>query len=149
MHRIVSGKVPPYLTAKCSLSQSQHCGKVNIPIPRIDLFKSSLVYSGSVLWHSFHDSPRLQYSTETFKSRYMPCIMHWLGVLASMLNVLSDCVSHSLRILPTSKSATDDFKALRTHPHSRLPHIMFDVSNFIYSMCVPVSRSLEHVYTYN
>jgi len=49
MHKIVSGKVTPYLTAKCSLKQSEYCGKLNVPIPRTDLFKSGLVYSVSVL----------------------------------------------------------------------------------------------------
>ena len=48
MHTILTGKVPPSLTAKFSLNQSRHSGKLNIPIPGIDLFMSSLVYSGSV-----------------------------------------------------------------------------------------------------
>ena len=76
IHKIMSGKVPPSLMAKCSLNQSRHSGKLNIPIPRIDLFKSSLVYSGSVLWNSLPDSVRLLSSTESFKSHYMLYIMH-------------------------------------------------------------------------
>ena len=75
IHKIMSGKIPPSLRAKFSLNQSRHSGKFNIPIPRIDLFKSSLVYSGSVLWNSLLDSLRLPPSTETFKSRYMSYIM--------------------------------------------------------------------------
>ena len=76
IHKIMSGKVPPSLGAKFSLNQSRHSGKLNIPIPRIDLFKSSLVYSGSVLWNALDpDSLRLPPSTETFKSRYMSYIM--------------------------------------------------------------------------
>ena len=55
LHKIMSGQVPPSLTAKFSLNQSRNSGKFNIPIPRIDLFKSSLVYSGSVLWNSLPD----------------------------------------------------------------------------------------------
>ena len=76
MHKIMSEKVPSSLTAKFYLNQSRHSGKLNIPIPRIDLFKSSLVYSGSVLWNALDpDSLRLPPSTETFKSRYMSYIM--------------------------------------------------------------------------
>ena len=75
IHKIMSRKVPPSLRAKLSLNQSWHSGKLNIPIPRIDLFKSSLVYSGSVLWNSLPDSLRLTPSTETFKSCYMSYIM--------------------------------------------------------------------------
>ena len=72
----MSEKVPASLTAKFYLNQSRHSGKLNIPIPRIDLFKSSLVYSGSVLWNSLDpDSLRLPPSTETFKSPYMSYIM--------------------------------------------------------------------------
>ena len=59
IHKIMSGKVPPSLRAKFSLNQSRHSGKLNIPIPRIDLFKSSLVYSGGVLWNALPDSLRL------------------------------------------------------------------------------------------
>ena len=33
IHKITSGKVPPSLTAKVSLNQSRHSGKLNIPIP--------------------------------------------------------------------------------------------------------------------
>ena len=82
IHKIMSGTVPPSVTAKFSLNQSRHSGKLNIPIPRIDLFKSSLVYSGSVLWNSLPDSLRLPPSTETFKSRYMSYIMRWLVGIA-------------------------------------------------------------------
>ena len=59
VHKIMSGKAPPSLTAKFSLKQSRHSGKLNIPIPRIDLSKSSLVYSGSVLWNSLPGSLKI------------------------------------------------------------------------------------------
>ena len=75
IHKIMSGKVPPSLTATSSVNQSRHSGKLNIPIPRVDLFTSSLVYSGSVLWNSLPDTLRLPPSTETFKTRYMSYIM--------------------------------------------------------------------------
>ena len=62
MHKIMSEKVPPSHTAKLSLNQSRHSGKLNIPIPRTDLFKSSLVYSGSFLWNSLPDSLQVKQS---------------------------------------------------------------------------------------
>ena len=82
IHKIMSGKVPPSLTATSSVNQSRHSGKLNIPIPRADLFTSSLVYSGSVLWNSLPDTLRLPPSTETFKTRYMSYIMPWLVGIA-------------------------------------------------------------------
>ena len=46
MHKIKSGKVPPALNANSSFNQS-HSAKLEIPVPRTDLFKTCLVYSGS------------------------------------------------------------------------------------------------------
>ena len=43
LHKIMTGKVPFSLTAKFSLNQSRYSGKLNIPVPRTDIFKSSLV----------------------------------------------------------------------------------------------------------
>ena len=76
MHKVMSGKVPHSLAAKSSLNQSRHSGKLNIPIPRTDLSKSRLVYSGSVLWNSLPDTLRLQSCTETFKSPYLSYVTH-------------------------------------------------------------------------
>ena len=52
IHEILSGKVLPSLMANFSLNQSRHSGKLSIQIPWIDIFKSSLIYFGSVLWNS-------------------------------------------------------------------------------------------------
>ena len=51
VHKIVSGRVPIYLSTKLLINQSSRKSlrKLNVPIPRIDLFKSSLVYSGPAL----------------------------------------------------------------------------------------------------
>ena len=63
-----------------SLNQSRHCGKLcNTLVPMIDFFRSSLVYSGSVLWNSL---PASLISSETFKSGYIPYSMSRLVVLA-------------------------------------------------------------------
>ena len=54
VHKIVSGRAPIYLSTKLLINQSSgnSSRKLNVPIPRIDLFKPSLVYSGPVLWNS-------------------------------------------------------------------------------------------------
>ena len=46
IHKIMSGKVPPSLTANFCLNQSRHSGKLNVPNTRTDLFMPSLIYSG-------------------------------------------------------------------------------------------------------
>ena len=151
----MSGEVPPSLTATFSFNQS-HSGKLNIPIPRSDLFKSrSLMYSGSVLWNSLPDSLRLPPSTETFKSRYMSYIMRCLVGIACYIwwllpawNVLPYCVSHLSRIYPPNVCCWWFHSPM--YPPSFLP-VSYHVwrLNFIYSMCVLVCRSLENVYMYN
>ena len=102
--KMMSGKVPPSLWAKFSQNQSRHFGKLNIPVSRIDLFKSSLVYSGSVLWNSLPDSLRLPPSTETFKSRYMSYIvchfMLYLVIVTRLKRFTILCVSHLSLIYP-------------------------------------------------
>ena len=45
MHKILSGKAPTYLLEKVSINHySRNCSrKLNVPMPRLDLFKSSLI----------------------------------------------------------------------------------------------------------
>jgi hypothetical protein len=51
MQKIVSGSTPPTLQSKFEQNY-RHPSKLQVPIPRIDLFKSSLRYSGSLLWNT-------------------------------------------------------------------------------------------------
>ena len=71
VHKIVSGRVPIYLSRKLLINQSSRNSsrKLNVPIPRIDLFKSSLVYSGPALWNSLPSELRLPVSPSVFKKR--------------------------------------------------------------------------------
>ena len=61
VHKIVSGRTPMDLSTKLLINQSSRNSsrKLNVPIPRIDLFKSSLVYSGPVLCNSLPSELRL------------------------------------------------------------------------------------------
>ena len=64
VHEILSGRAPMYLSTKLVINQSSRNSsrKLNVPIPRIELFKSSLVYSGPVLWNSLPSELRLPVS---------------------------------------------------------------------------------------
>ena len=72
VHRIVSGigRAPIYLLTKLLINRSSRnsARKLNEPIPRTDLFKSSLVYSGPALWNSLPSELRLPVSPSVFKS---------------------------------------------------------------------------------
>ena len=71
VHKIVSGRAPIYLSTKLLINQSARNSsrKLNMPVPRIDLFKSSLVYSGPPLWNSLPSELGLPVSPSVFKKR--------------------------------------------------------------------------------
>ena len=82
VHKIVSGRAPTYLSTKLLINQSSRNSsrKLNVPIPRIDLFKSSLVYSGPVLWNSLPSEFRLPVSPSVFKKHLTLHMLSLLGV---------------------------------------------------------------------
>ena len=84
MHKIVSGRAPMYLSTTLLINQSSRNSsrKLNVPIPRIDLFKSSLVYSGPVLWNSLPSELRLLVSPypSVFKKHLTLHMLSLLGV---------------------------------------------------------------------
>ena len=84
-HKIESGRAPIYLSTKLLINQSSRNSsrKLNVPIPRIDLFKSSLVYSGPALWNSLPSESRLPISPSVFKTRLT---LHMLSLLGVMWN---------------------------------------------------------------
>ena len=85
VNKIVSGRAPIYLS-KLLINQSSRnsSGKLNLPIPRIDLFKSSLVYSGPApLWNSLPSELRLPVSPSVFKKRLTLHMLSPLGVKCS------------------------------------------------------------------
>ena len=82
VHRIVSDRAPIYLSIKLLINQSSRNSsrKLNVPIPRIDLFKSTLVYSGPALWNSLPSELRLPVSPSVFKKRLTLHMLSLLGV---------------------------------------------------------------------
>ena len=81
VHKIVSGRAPMYLSTKLlriNQSSRNSSRKLNVPIPRIDLFKSSLVCSGPVLWNSLPSELRLPVSPPVFKKHFT---LHMLSLL--------------------------------------------------------------------
>ena len=82
VHKVVSGRAPIYLSTKLFINQSSRntSRKLNVPIPRADLFKSSLVYSGTALWNSLPSALRLPVSPSVFKKCLMLHMLSLLGV---------------------------------------------------------------------
>ena len=68
MQKIALGTVPLALQSKFQRCIRQH-GKLQVPIPRLDLFKSSLHYSGSILWNALPQTVKSSNSISVFKTR--------------------------------------------------------------------------------
>ena len=75
MHKIMMGCVPPYLSTNFPINHSRISKPIRIPLPRIDLFKTSLVYSGGTLWNTLPKSLKEILKPETFKRKYFTYLM--------------------------------------------------------------------------
>ena len=51
MFKVIAGDAPPSLTAKVVINEARHIHKIMVPLPRVDIFKSSFIYSGGCLWN--------------------------------------------------------------------------------------------------
>ena len=80
MHKILHGKCPSYLDKIITSAQRSSLNSRNmtlfLPRPRIDLYKSSLEYSGVSCWNSLPVHLKQPFSTKTFKNKlyqYLHC----------------------------------------------------------------------------
>ena len=71
IHKILSGKAPTYLVKRVSINlySRNYSRKLNVPMPRLDLFKSSLMYSGPTLWNSLPVALTEPSTVSVFKHR--------------------------------------------------------------------------------
>ena len=61
---------PSYLCEKFSVRNVRGKSNIMTPHPRTDLFKSSLMYSGSVLWNEMPDFLKQKNTLPSFKKAY-------------------------------------------------------------------------------
>ena len=82
MHKILSGKAPTYLLEKLSINHySRNCSrKLNVPMPRLDLLESSLMYSGPTLWNSLPIALTETITVSVFKTRLSKHMLSSLGI---------------------------------------------------------------------
>lgn len=73
MHKIIFGKCPTYLhqTIVCYETRNPNSrnATLTLPKPRIDLYKSSLAYSGTHCWNNLPKHLKEPFSTTTFKEK--------------------------------------------------------------------------------
>ena len=70
MYKIMNGLAPPSLTSKFQVNSSRYSDNILIPKPRVDIFKTSLLYSGGTLWNSMPKFIKDSRSIDTFKLHY-------------------------------------------------------------------------------
>ena len=148
VHKIVSGRAPIYLSTKLLINQSSRNSsrKLNVPIPRIDLFKSSLVYSGPALWNSLPSELRLPVSPSVFKKRLTLHMLSLLGVTWNHNHIyIYPCAAPTCVVL---------LQAAHTFCVSVLyVHVVFDDKHVLNLMCVRACiyvypRSSKFLYVY-
>ena len=68
MHKVYHNKAPHYLNQLFKKATFRY-GSMNLvpPLPRIDKEKTSLSYSGSVVWNDLPDDLKLNMTTISFK----------------------------------------------------------------------------------
>ena len=75
MFKIMSNLAPPSLKQKFDLKLIRNIFKINVPLPRVDIFKSSLLYSGGCLWNTILTSFNVYSSLCVFKKKYHNFLM--------------------------------------------------------------------------
>ena len=70
MFKILSGRAPPSLSQKFIVKNNRHSLRIVPPRLRIDLFKTSLIYSGSCLWNTILDKFDVNTSLNVIKRKY-------------------------------------------------------------------------------
>ena len=70
MKKIMVGNAPASLSRLFPINPTRDQININIPTPRIDLFNTSLTFSGASLWNSLPYSLKIQ-SSKLFKKRYL------------------------------------------------------------------------------
>jgi hypothetical protein len=77
VHRIINRKAPHTLCSQLKFKTSRHSKRLHPPIPRIDLFKASLSFSGSVLWNTLPTRLRnCNYKIHTFREHIQNHLLH-------------------------------------------------------------------------
>ena len=74
------GKFTGWGSDRVNQSSGNSSRKLNVPIPRMYLFKSSLGYSGPALWNSLPSALRHPVSSSVFKKRLTLHVLSLLGV---------------------------------------------------------------------
>ena len=69
MFKCVNDLAPINLTSMFSSKNERDQSKLYVPLPRIDLFKSSLKFSGATIWNSLPPELHKTESLSTFKNK--------------------------------------------------------------------------------
>ena len=68
MQKVMTGNAPPLISNLFQVNSIRQSKRLIVPLPRIDLFKSSLMYSGADCWNSLPTFLKSINSYEGFKT---------------------------------------------------------------------------------
>ena len=74
MYKILSGRAPS-LSSEFIVNDRRHTHKIMLPRPKLDIFKTSLMYSGGFLWNSLLSNNNVGTSLHSFKLNYHKHLM--------------------------------------------------------------------------
>ena len=76
IHRIYNNQTPTYLTEIITKASNRYNSKkLIVPHPKLDLFKTSLSFSGSILWNNLPNDLKCNTSTKSFKKQCIPFLL--------------------------------------------------------------------------
>ena len=76
MYKIVNGLSPPYLSKRFPVSHVRNKALIYLPLPRTDLFMSSLTYSGAKLWNELPNAIKTKCTLSSFKRSFHSFLMN-------------------------------------------------------------------------
>ena len=70
MFKIISGNAPPPLISRFVFNDQRHVHKITLSLPRLDLYKTSLSYSGGALWNAILGKVKTDCTSASFRKNY-------------------------------------------------------------------------------
>ena len=71
MYKIMTRVAPSYLSKRFKIIHGRYKDNIYIPLPRIDLFMTSLTFSGAKLWNATPKSLKNSKTLFSFKNAYV------------------------------------------------------------------------------
>ena len=79
MHKVMNGAAPPAITNSFQINENRHRHKITVPFPRVDIFKTSFLYSGGTLWNNLPQHLKQIHSHTKFSNSLRKYLLEKVG----------------------------------------------------------------------